>query len=279
MEHGNKLIDFVYENLEFKNVCRKTFICFINDEVFNMLNTYLSGIPGVSCEVNENKGSNGHLLKYVSEIGDNINLTYWQSKSKLMFQGYVMRLYAEIECFLAGLSVKSEYIEDACNHAVDSSVIDSVVKRQFPNSYEKLHELFKDLIFDSFSLCLQKPILRDYGVISFPALKALEGRIKQIFKNNGIEIDNKFSYDRKPLFITNAYGEYILDASLIPITDGNTINILGNCYDYFHKYRHTLFHTRQSLDLTTRILSIAIAEEIIYHVCELFEKSYNVLGQ
>ena len=127
-------------------------------------------------------------------------------------------------------------------------------------------------------MCLQKPKLKDYGVISFPALKALEGRIKQILKNNRVEIYTDFSVDKKPLFIKNVSGEYILNSSLGLIIDGNTTKILGNCYNYYNKYRHTLFHTRQSLDSTTRILSITIAEEIIYNVCELLENSYNILG-
>lgn len=279
VDHCNKLIDIVYESLEFKEVCKKTFVCLINDMDFNMLITYLGGLPGVSCELDSDKGSNGRVLKYVSEIGDNINLTYWQSKSKLMFQGCVMRLCAEIECFLAALSIKSEYVAEAGKQPIDPNVIEKIVKKQFPSSYEKLHELFKDLLFDSFSLCIQQPTLRDYGVVSFPALKALEGRIKQIFKNNQIQTDTEFSINRSPLFITNVNGEYILDTSLVSISDVYTINILGSCYDYYHKFRHTLFHTRSSLNSTTRILSIAFAEEIINHVCELIENSYNVLGQ
>lgn len=279
LEHGNKLVDFVYENLEFKNVCRKTFTCLINEKDFSMLIAYLSELEGVSCEINEDKGANGHFFKYISEIGDEINLTYWQSKCKLMFQGYAMKLHAEIECLLAGLSVASEYSEDTCNKVVDLKIIDTLVKKQCPNSYCKLHDLFKDLLSDSLSLCLQKPQLKDYAVVSFPALKALEGRIKLILKNNGIEADMQFSYQRKPLFITDINGVYLLDTGLVSITDGNTITILGSCYDYYHKYRHTLFHTRQSLDVTTRILSINFAEEIIYKVCELIDNSYNILGQ
>ena len=119
-----------------------------------MLTTYLSDLPGVSCEVNEDKGSNGYFLKYRSEIGDIVNLTYWKSKSKLMFQGFVMKLYAEIQCFLAGLSIKSEEIENICSE-VDTNVIDTIVKNNFPTRM-KNYMNYLGILFLILSICVYR---------------------------------------------------------------------------------------------------------------------------
>ena len=63
----------------------------------------------------------------------------------------------------------------------------------------------------------------------------------------------------------------------VPISDANTLNVLSECYDYFNKNRHQIFHTKQMG--ATKILSTPNeAEKIIYEVLKLFEDSYNILN-
>lgn len=275
LEHGINLIEIVDERLEFKDVTSKTFTCLIGVNDFKTMISYLEQIDGVKCVVNEDKGVNGHIYSFLNDFGDKIHLTYWSSSTKLMFQGLVMRLYAEIECFLTTLSVKTV----ATSTQDVSTNADDLVKAQFPSTYSVMHYIIKELLQDSFSLLLQNPNVRDFSVFSFPALKALEGRMKEIFGFHGLGVDKQFSIGGKALFKPDPSGKYVLDASLTSIRDAKTIDVLGECYDYYHKYRHSLFHTRQSLVTSTLIISPSFAEQIIYDVCRLINESYIVIGK
>ncbi|MBS5934616.1 MAG: type II toxin-antitoxin system RnlA family toxin [Clostridiales bacterium] len=282
-EESKQLVEYIKENIPFNNVPHGEFSSFISIEQMDLLIEYLSSIPGVSLADKSDNGSNGIIYKFTSDIGDNITLTYYTTTCRMRFQGIFLKLSAEIKCFLSPISSIHDQKGTLaiCGHKM---IIDSVIAKNLPKSHPNLKDLQQDLIHDSVSQLICKPITKDYSVWAFSILKGLEARIKEIFQHNSVTIYDKqgFSiYDsvnRKniPLFKKNL-GKFELDTSIISITHGDTINVLGECYDYLNKNRNYLFHTKQIG--ASRVLNTPDeAETIIYDVMKLFEESYNKLG-
>lgn len=280
---SKQLVEYINENTPFNNVPHGEFSSIIVKEQMDLLIEYLSSIDGVSLVDTIDNGSNGLIYRYTSDIGDNITLTYYVTTCRMRFQGIFLKLSAEIKCFLSPISSIHDQKGTLaiCGHEM---IIKDVIEKNLPKSYANLMDLQKDLIHDSVSQLICKPITKDYSVWAFSILKGLEARIKEIFQRNNVTIYDKdgFSiYDRiqgkkVPIFKKNS-GKFELDTSIIPITHGDTINVLENCYDYFNKNRHCLFHTKQ-IGASYVLNTPDKAEIIIYDVMKLFEESYNTLG-
>jgi len=285
---SKELVEFIISNSAFKNVASGNFTCDLSEEAFNLLKEYLDDLQGVSIEKDENKGANGHVLQYVSEIGDKITLTYYTTTHNLRFQGYLMKLHVEVKCFLNAYTyVRTEVQTIQANKiATNETKILNVINTELRNSYDKLDPLLQDLLYDAITQIVIRPSARDYSVWTFPALKALEGRIKQMFSFEGIRINDKIGFavkdirtnTKRPMF--NFVGaKHVINTSIVSISDGNTLSELSDCYTYWNKNRNELFHAKQVLGMTRQIGTPEEAENIIYEVCKLVEKSYIKVGR
>lgn len=252
-----------------------SFNCNIKDEVFQELKQYLSTLKGVSVLSEKDNGLNGFMVQFSSEIGDKITLTYFQSKRKLCFQGHLMKLHIEIKNFLAAYM---PYVETAVDVDLVGQISDNDVNKlalKLMNlSYKKLDPLFRDLLYDSLKSMLTRTKFKDYSVWTFPALRALEGRIKQIFSFYGIDIDDKRGFGENFCFDAKNKKHKLEQESIRKVAEWNAINNLNACYNYFVQTRHQLFHVDAFSATTRRLETPEMAENIIYDVCSLIETSY-----
>lgn len=280
-DESKHLVDYIKVNSPYNNVPHGEFSSFISCEHMNLLIEYLSSIEGVALIDKIDNGSNGMIYKFTSDIGDNITLTYYVTTCRMKFQGVFLRLSSEVKCFLSPISsIHSQKGTLAIKgHQL---MIDNVISKNMSQSYQKLNTLQQDLIHDSVSQMICKPITKEYSVMVFSILKGLEARIKEIFQHNGVTIYDKHGFTKNvskqfvPLF-KKSVGKYQLDTSIVSITDGNTVAVLGDCYDYLNKNRNCLFHTKQ-LGASRVLGTPDEAKIIIFDVMNLFEDSYNKLG-
>lgn len=285
---SKEIVDYIKENVNYKNVANGTFTCEMTKDKFQTLKEYLISLDGVKLTYDEDKGINGHVIKLISNIGDKITLTFWESSSKMLFQGYLMLLHVEVKSFISVFGyVKTELdkvAEEKKSQSEDN--VNALIHKLMPNSYNNLDELLKDLIYDSLVQIVQKTTLRDYSAWTYPVLKALEGRTKEILLFNGIRINDKIGFK----VTSNGSGEKVniflykgckheVDTSIISITDDNTLDVLSECYSYLCKHRNTTFHVSQILNFTRRVEKAEEAEGIIYQSCKIIERSYNLLGK
>jgi hypothetical protein len=267
------------------NVASGSFSVTIKEDTFNMLIDYLTGIKGIKMVKDEDVNSGlGELFKFQSDIGDIITLTYFKVRGTLLYQGYLMKLYTEVKCFLnpfvkidAKLSNISEF---------DGNDIEEKLKMLLPDAYGNIDRMLEEFIYDSIVQMVYRIPCKDYSVWAFSALKSLEGYMKQVFLSNSVRLNDKIGFTirvpgepkPKPIFITGSTaGSYVVDTRLVSITLPDTLSVLENCYTYFAGNRHMLFHTKQALNTTKTLRNSSEAADIIYRVCDLINSSYKLI--
>lgn len=292
-ELSKEIVLYIKENADYNNVSSGTFTCKIDKEKFENLIKYLKKLEDVELILDEDKAQNGHITKFVSNIGDSITLTFWESSGTMLFQGYLMLLHVEVKSFISAYGyVKTELDKlGADQKSLKDQQVQEIINSLMPVSYNNLDPLLKDLIHDSIIQIVEKNELRDYAPWTFPVLKAIEGRTKQILFFNGIRINDKIGFkfdtvgnrkreDYKNIFaFNNARNKHNVDTSIIFITDGNTLNALEDCYNCLCKQRNTLFHVSFVFSTTRKVEKKEDAESIIYEACKIIEKSYKLIGR
>ena len=169
-------INYIKDNVNYKNVASGTFTCEMTKDKFETLTEYLVSLDGVKITYNEDKGINGQVVKLINNIGDKVTLTFWESKGKMLFQGYLMLLHVEVKSFISAFGyVKTELdkVEDE-QKSQNEIKVNELINKLMPNSYNNLNELLQDFIYDSIVQIIQRNTLRDYSAWTFPVLKALE---------------------------------------------------------------------------------------------------------
>ncbi len=279
---GIELAEYILNRLEYSEIQQGTLTIKTTQEIFRGLINYLSGIEGVKVVKNEEDDIK-ILRQFLSEIGDKITLTYYKSSDKLVYQGCFFKLYSEVKCFLNPLGMDGETIIN--EKALDKNGVDLLVNKAIPNAYDNIDIHFKDYLYDSFVHVKNGLECKDYSVWTFSALKGLEAFIKQILLKNGTIINdnagfslfNRATSKQEPIFIKNSVGIYELNTALVSPKNDDYKTALGETYDYFNKNRHVLFHTKQFMQTSKKIKNSSEAEVIIYKVCELFDKYYELL--
>lgn len=291
---GQELKCYIENNMKYKDNTSVSETFKMDKDKFDLLIKYLSELEGINLSYEQDRGVNGHQFKFeYSSIGDKISLTYYKSNKNVLFQGYKMKLYTEIKCFINALGIsfkpKNNTSGLESSHLDDNDEILEKINNIMEKSYTNLSKLEQSLIYDSMTQVIRKYEYIDYSVWTFPVLKALESRIKQIFKNEGIIIkDQGFKITCKrgtekttyPIFSKdNKDDTFYVNTGIVKIKNGNTLGELSKCYTYYNKNRHTLFHTKQQTIATRTIDTQEEAERIVYEVCKLIDSSYKNLGK
>lgn len=277
-----ELAEYIFNKLEYSEIQQGTFTIKTTNEIYNKIIDYLSSIEGV--KVVKNEDDNIKIIKqFLSEIGDKITLTYYKGSGKLVYQGCFFKLYSEVKCFLNPLGLNSETIIN--EKALDKDGVDLLVNKSIPDAYNSIDSNLKDYLYDSFVHIKNRVQCKDYSVWTFSALKGLEAFIKQLLLKNGTMLNDNAGFTLlntstgklEPIFKKDSNGIYQLDITLVvPKSDMYRV-ALGDTYDYFNKNRHVLFHTKQLIQTTRKIANSSDAEVIIYKVCDLFNKYYQLL--
>ncbi|MDR0272478.1 MAG: RNase LS family HEPN domain-containing protein [Clostridiales bacterium] len=271
----DEFTDYIKDHVKFMNVDKGSFICEdIEKEVFNEMKAYLLGLEGVKAVRDEDLDLNGWIFQLISQVGDKVTLTYYESTKKLCFNGLLMNLHIEIKAFLSGYNAYAETTRQV-GDADDDNKINALINLYLKNSYKNLHSLLQDFLYDALKYTIVRVTFKDYGTWAFPALKALEGRIKQMFHFGGVTIDrNGF----KDMFDKPGH-QYELNSIYTAQVGNNIADRINKCYTYYNKNRHALFHTDQLMSATRRLATQDEAENIIIETCKLIEVSYNDLGR
>lgn len=228
-EESKSLVEYIKANIPNPNVPRGQFSAKISNEHMDALVDYLTSIDNVELKYTEDKGINGTIYKFASDVGDNITLTYYATTSRLMFQGTFLILATEVKCFLEPISKNVEQIT-LDNISKNEKYIEQIIKNNLRNSYDNLNELQQDLIYSSIAQMVYKTPAKDYSVWGFSILKGLEHRIKEVLGKNGVTVYDKKGFtirkrnitdssktDFMPVFIKNNLGKFVVNTSIVPI--------------------------------------------------------------
>lgn len=280
-QFSTDLCGLIRDGVEYKDVVSGTFTTELKANSFKDLTEYLVKLSGVSCTSNEDKGQNGNVVKYITDFGDSITLTYYESTQKLFFQGKMMNLYVIIKTYLAPL-VGNDIPTKVSQKGIGGSEEDKVdehIQNCLPRGFKDLHPIMAGFIKDSFTLVVVGTELSDYAAWVMPTIRVLENCIKKLCLDNNINIDDKkgFKYytnqkDTDYIFKSNR-GKFIVNYNLHKFLDDDTIDVLEKCYKYLQENRHEMFHTTQIVQGTKLVSTPEDAYAIIEGACKLVEES------
>lgn len=243
----------------------------------DMLIEYLHSLNGVDCIYkSEIKKNNSTIFQFKSSSGDKITITYYANR-RLLVQGKPLYLYQEVTCFLSQYFPFSEMIKKQSEYfsvPIEPEEINEELKFRLPTVYSLLDEQLKSILSVSLTLRKIDLELKDYSSFVFPALRALEGYIKILFQQKGIIINNREGFD---MMKYNGRKFEISDEASTIIGCQKTCKAIKECYNYYHKHRHSLFHA-ETITSSTRIIETKEeADTLINDILFLMESSYKSL--
>ncbi|MCX7192538.1 MAG: type II toxin-antitoxin system RnlA family toxin [Proteobacteria bacterium] len=151
-----------------------------------------------------------------------------------------------------------------------SEIKDELAAR-IPASCGYIAESVRKQLSSSIALCKVNLPLEDFGAIAFPALRGLEGFIKQVLISGGLKPGNKDSIGG--YFEQKVVDMYVLSAVNSSYVGQPRADILATSYTLYKNQRHGLFHMDATPE-TSRILgSMHDAQMIVQEVLDNIEKA------
>lgn len=275
-----ELADFIVGKLKFKNSDVKNRSYSIENlerDVFDELIDYLKQMDGVNLAKHKRSDVNtSDLWQFTSKIGDKITLIYYDKK-KLQIQGKPLYLYNEVSVFLSAFVEFDEVIKnrqeffDVEDVEINPIKVKEEMQDSLPSAYNILGDNLKKILAGSFALQKFDYPFEDYSPIAFPALKALEGYLKQILLPYNIIVGKTFA----TVFQLDGTKHVLIQKHKGKIGNNVVIQSAEQIYAYLFKNRHTLFHTG-SVDADTRIVETKQeADMIVADVLSLIETTHS----
>ncbi|MCC6074041.1 type II toxin-antitoxin system RnlA family toxin [Pseudomonas sp. GCM10022188] len=221
---------------------------------------------GAEIEGNETNGAYD-LYRLLGPKGDRLTIKIYKNDT-VQFQGKHLHLATLLIDYL--VSVLS--LEDALNKQIEIYSVPltiSQVKEDLEARIPVSHTIISDAVRASLSSALAMTKitlpLEDHSAVAFPALRALEGFLKDILVRGGLSPK-----------VDATFGDYVRDGRMggdYAKHVGNTIeSIFNNLYCFYHANRHRLFHM-DAPSTTSRLLNFSDSVAIVNRVLELIESS------
>ncbi|MGZ0086852.1 type II toxin-antitoxin system RnlA family toxin [Caldibacillus thermoamylovorans] len=247
----------------------------LEKEDFEFIIEYLDELDGnVQLEKTTNLRNKYTMYKYRSRIGDKITLIYYDNK-RLQIQGKPAYLYQEVTCLLSQYFPFDEVVRkqgEFFSVDLNPTEIREEMKESLPEAYADLDETLKKILSASFALQKIDIELEDYSCFAFPALRALEGYLKDILFKKGITVGKEGFSD----FFEKHGNKYVLKSDKrAKIGCSVTADCVENIYNYYKRQRHGLFHAEAVVAGTRILANRELAEKIISDVVSLINSTHN----
>lgn len=272
----NRTDSFIKELVDRFGISKKKNFSFsiqhISDSDLSSLYDYVENDLGATKIFDEDTPT-GVMKKYKAQTEDIVTITRYHNGNTL-FQGKPLYLYANLCDFLSSFCSAADIImaqKELHNIELDETYIQNQYNARLSNVTSFLGEDIKDILLPAFSLMNVEIELTDYSLFVYPALRGLEGYIKQLFRNKSITIDNKKNE------IGNYFTPQLKNFVLKPeyrstIGDTKTVDALGKLYTLYHNERNSLFHTDA---IAPRLIEKREeADSIVNSVIDLIEQTY-----
>lgn len=217
---------------------------------------------------------NGRKVKVQGFQGDEVTLFYY-SNDAFMIQGKPRMLFNDIIVLLSELMPFKDIIEkQLAFYETNLTATDIVgeLENRLPISGKYLEDKIKSIISPSLAVSKFLFELDDYSFFAFPALRGLEGVIKQLFKENDIIIDSKDGF--KDYIHNRGVNVVLRDLAKEKIKCQKTENAICQMYSFYFSQRHSLFHVEGTV-VNTRLLNHQDAIHLINYTINLIETSFS----
>ena len=284
IETSTKIAEYIYnkaksmtQNVPFAN----GFSIIISKEEFDTIIEILKGIDAKVINYSEylTPGeAQYYLYRLKGPLGDNITLKYFINTSRMQLQGKPLHLYNEIVSIVSDMSEFDDVVDAQlryCAVDVSNKDIDEEMKYVFGDLYDFLSTTQKSIIAGSFIFSKIVIEMPDYTGLIQPALRGLEGYIKKLLTNEGVECNSEDQLGK--FFSRKSKSEPFImneDTSLL-INNEKKEQTITYLYNYYFKTRHPYNHAT-SRDFDTVIIeSREKADDIFREIISVMVTSFS----
>lgn len=233
-------------------------------------------------DLSEIKQTIPHGISYGFTLGkqDKITVNHYDTE-KLMVQGKPQTLFSSIVTYVTEL-VDIEEIPKIFNQTYKLNIDKDNVKNEFryylPNSYNKFNAKMEKVLHQAvYNLNISGDMF-DGTFLVQPAMRVLEGHLKQIVIEKQIAPDNKYIKRNGFDFFESKGSKYQLKSEHVGTASSAEIAYLGRCYTFYHNNRHILEHwddPTAPLD-TTKVIDCNQAHDLIKRTLEVIDDFYSI---
>jgi len=222
--------------------------------------------------------TNGKQYKVKSIYGDHVSINHY-TNGAFNIQGTSGLMKSQV---IEGLSSYLTY-NDIVEATLDSVKIDELNKTEIEKLFEARFPVAHSMITDT-TKCIIMPVflterldvadkgIGDFSFMVFPILRGLEGCIKELFINNGINIGNNIGNQFSKSTTDGTFE--LLQKHKDSIANNKIVESLEKMYNFHKNNRHALFHVDDTIISTRLISDIEIAKSSINETAELIECCY-----
>lgn len=217
----------------------------------------------------------GERFKVTGPGNDHVYLHRYNTGAFLM-QGKTRGVYSAVVNTLSYTTTEQKELIDSQLATVNIKGIESTtllaeLEGRIPSAWSKMDETVKTILAPALLVHKLLADLPDYSMMVFPALRGLEGSIKDLFGRKGYMLGSKLNIGDQ------------FDSTNKKITAGVKAKI-GNCqgtsdatemmYNVFSKHRNGLLHVDNVLSTTRIIEKQSEAAEIVDQALYVIEQAY-----
>lgn len=243
----------------------------VDEKVVQQLLDFLLVEVKATCAATEDNIARQYRL--VGPKGDTLSLKHFKNGT-IQLQGKYLHLATETVSFLTEVLDFAVVLEKQIElYQVDTSLeeISNELEARIPVACSKLSEPVKVQLRCALMLCMIDGPMEDFSAVAFPALRGLEGFIKDLLVECGF----------KPAQ-TSTFADYFreghLDKEQAGFAGDVRTKVLNTCYAYYSVNRHRLFHMDAPTP-TTRVLTANDARAIVSEVLNRLEDGCKELAK
>ncbi len=218
-------------------------------------------------------GASCKMYRVVGKLGDSLVIKHFKIGT-LQLQGKYRNLASSICDYLGSVLSLDEVIKSQAQiYAVDLTVeqVKDGLQAVLPVAHGFISEAVRIQLSSAFTLTKINLPVEDYSCVAFPALRGLEGFIKDLLVMGNFRPAPR-----------STFSDYFRDGRLgvdqASHVGERLTEIINICYKYYHAQRHRSFHMDAPSD-TSRILDFVSAKEIVATVFDHIEASCKRLAK
>ncbi len=250
----------------------------VDEETFLLLRQYLEEELGVET-LKEDDVEGKKMWRIRSPFKDEITITYYGNRTVLV-QGKPLFLYTQIKLFFYEILSFEQVVQkeaETYEIEINTEEIRKELKAYLPTVYKFLDDKIIRILTPSITLVKLEIDMEDYSAFVFPALRGLEGYIRQLLnakgKDDGVRKVNKIGTlfedpDEKGRCA-------LMEFAKGDIACEKTCFALEEAYSQWVSFRHPYFHVEKVIKTTPIIWKKEGAEGLLFDVLKTIEGTYS----
>ncbi len=253
----------------------------ITSDEFDFIEDYIrEEIEGATI-VDKTKSQDKLVVKVEGRANDQVTVTYYKTTGTTLLQGKPLPIFSETKLFFCEIVSQDQIIENE-NNVYDIKITKDEVNNELaeymPTAINFLDRKIIKIITPALTLGKINVDLDDYSCFVFPALRGLEGYIRQLlmksFKDykHQQKIGSLFEKTEENVYKVLDFVDNAIDSP--PIKDA-----LETSYTLYYSKRHPLFHVDKWVKTTPIIERKEDAQSINIEILSTIESTYREIKE